>query len=74
MKAKQNYQLTDEEQQTIQRAMRHDKRPEVRRKAQAIHLLHQGHLVTEVARMVAVTRQTIYVWHYAWLAGGGAWP
>ena len=70
MQTKRNYQLSDEEQQVIQRAMRHDKRPEVRRKAQAIYLLHQGHPVTEVARMVAVSRQTIYVWHDYWLAGG----
>lgn len=70
MKTRRNYQLSAEEQQIIQRAMRHDKRPEVRRKAQTIHLLHRGHSVTEVAKMVAVTRQTIYVWHDAWLAGG----
>jgi len=70
MKTKRNYRLSDEEQQVIQRTMRHDKRPEVRRKAQAIHLLHRGHPVTEVAKMVAVTRQTIYLWHDAWLAGG----
>lgn len=70
MKTKRDYQLSDDEAKVIQRAMRHDKRPEVRRKAQAVHLLHQGYAVTDVAKMVAVTRQTIYMWHDAWLAGG----
>jgi transposase len=70
MKTKRDYQLCDEDQHIIQRAMRHDRRPEVRRKAQAIHLLHQGHPVTKVAKMVAVARQTVYTWHDGWLVGG----
>jgi transposase len=70
MKTRRAYQLSDNDRQIIQQALRHDKRPEVRCKAQAMHLLHQGHPVTEVAKMVAVTRQTIYTWHDAWLVGG----
>lgn len=67
---KRNYQLTDEEVEIIERAMLHDKRPEARQKAQAIHLLHLGQKVTSVAEMMAVTRTTIYEWHDAWLANG----
>lgn len=67
---KRNYQLTDEEVKVIEQAMRHDKRPEARQKAQAIHLLHLGQPVAHVAKMMAVTRTTIYVWHDAWLADG----
>lgn len=67
---KRDYQLTDEELETIEQTMRHDKRPEVRQKAQAIHLLHLGQPVSHVAKMMAVTRTSIYKWHNAWRANG----
>ena len=67
---KRNYQLTDVELKEIEQTMRHDKRPEVRQKAQALHLLHLGQPVAHVARMMAVARLTIYKWHDAWLLDG----
>jgi len=70
MQKKRNYQLTDVELKDVEKAMRHDKRPEVRQKAQALHLLHLGQPVAHVARMMAVSRKTIYKWHDAWLADG----
>lgn len=70
MKTRRNYTLTNEELLVVQAAIGHDKRPEVRQKAQAIHLLHLGHRPTEVAAMMAVDRTTIYDWHEAWVVGG----
>ena len=67
MEKRRNYHLTDEELEIVEKAMHHDKRPEVRPKAQVLHLLHQGYSVTQVARMMAVSRLTIYKWHDAWL-------
>lgn len=70
MKKGRNYYLSAEELQLVQKAMHHDKRPEVRQKAQVLYLLHQGKRPTDLAAMMAVDRTTIYAWHDAWLAGG----
>lgn len=67
---KRNFQLSDEELKAIEQAMHHDKRPEVRQKAQAIHLLHLGEKTAHVANMMAVSRTALYKWHDAWLANG----
>lgn len=58
-----NYELSDEELSQITEAIRSDKRPEVRQRATAIHLLHLGHKPAEVAESLAVDRVTIYNWH-----------
>lgn len=65
-----NFQLTDEGLKAIEQAMHHDKRPEVRQKAQAMHLLHLGEKTAHVAKMMAVSRTALYKWHDAWLANG----
>lgn len=70
MQEKRDFHLTDEELKLVEKAMHHDKRPEVRPKAQALHLLHQEYSVTQVAKMMAVSRLTIYKWHDAWLEQG----
>ena len=67
---KRNFQLTDEQLKVIERAMHHDKHPEVRQKAHAIYLLHLGEKTAHVARKMAVSRTVLYKWHDAWLANG----
>ena len=66
------YQKTDEEVEILEHAIRHDKRPEVRQRATAIHMLHLGHHPTEVAKTMAVSLPTLYNWHARWQDGGVA--
>lgn len=65
-----NYQMTDEQMERIEQAIRHDPRPEVVRRATAIRLLHQGHKPDAVATMLAVSRASVNNWHQAWRAEG----
>ena len=65
-----DYHLTDEELETIETAIRHDKRPEVRQRATVIRLLHKGHRAEDLAEMYAVSKPTIYGWFARWKAGG----
>jgi transposase len=65
-----NYTLNEEQLAAIKQAMKHAKRPEVRQRATAIHLLHKGHRPGEVAKMMAVRQGTIYEWHQRWREGG----
>lgn len=70
MSTRRDYTLDEEQLSSIQQAMNHDRRPVVRRRAQAIYLLHTGHKPKAVAEMVAVERRTVYYWHDAWLSEG----
>jgi len=65
-----DYTLTAAELTQIERAIAHDPRPDVVRRATAIHLLHQGHTVPEVGKMVAASRASIQNWHKRWREGG----
>lgn len=65
-----NYTLNAEELTIIQQAMGRDKRPEVRHRATALHMLHQGMKPQQVADMLAVSLGSIYKWHARWRAGG----
>ncbi len=65
-----NYQLTDEQMQPIEQAIRHDPRPEVVRRATAMRLLHQGHKPEAVATMLAVSRASVNNWHQTWRERG----
>ena len=55
----QEYHLTAEELQQIEKAIKHDKRPEVVQRSMAIRLLHLGNKPKEVAEMQAVSKPTI---------------
>lgn len=70
MKTQQNYRLNEEELAIIESALKQDKRPEVRQRAMAIHLLHQGQGPTEVAKVLCVTRRSIYNWVEQWQRAG----
>lgn len=65
-----NYELNEDELSRIRRAIVRDKRAEVRHRATAIHLLHQGRKPQEVAEMLAVTLGSIYKWHQRWRTQG----
>jgi transposase len=65
-----DYHLNEKEYQSIETAIRHDKRPEVRQRSMAIRLLHLGHKPEQVAEMQAVSKPTIYGWIDRWRSGG----
>jgi transposase len=70
MPKKIDYQLSEEELTVVRRAIVSDRRPEVRHRAMAIHLLHQGTPKAAVAKMLAVGVSTAYKWHTRWREAG----
>lgn len=69
MPKKLNYTLTEEELVVVRRAIISDKRPEVRHRATALQLLHQGMKPQAVAESLAVSVGSIYKWHARWREG-----
>jgi transposase len=65
-----DYHLKKGELAELEIAIRRDKRPEVRQRSMAIHLLHLGHKAEDVAQMHSVSKPTIYGWWNRWCAGG----
>jgi len=65
-----NYTLTADELKIVRRAIARDKRPEVRHRATALHLLHQGMKPAVVADTLAVSLGSVYKWHARWREGG----
>ena len=65
-----NFQLRDQELVEVERAMKTDPRGEVRQRATALRLLHQGKGAAEVARLLAVTSASVYAWVERWNTGG----
>ena len=65
-----NYTLTEDELPMVRKAIASDKRPEVRHRATALHMLHQGMKPQEVADILAVSLGSIYKWHARWRKGG----
>ncbi len=65
-----NYQLSAEELIQIQRAIAREQRVNVRQRAAAIHLLHQGKKPEEIASTLAVSVGSIYKWHRRWRKRG----
>ena len=64
------YQLKPKKLAEIERAIRQDKRPEVRQRATVIRLLHLGHRPEAVAEQQMVSVPTIYNWHKLWRERG----
>src|SRR5215212_5232630 len=64
------YHLKAKELVKIEKAIRQDKRAEVRQRALAIHLLHLGHKPEAVAEQQLVSVPTIYNWHKLWREQG----
>lgn len=65
-----DYHLNEQQLADIEKAIRSDKRPEVRQRSTVIRLLHLGHKPGEIAQMQAVSKPTIYGWYDRWVAGG----
>jgi transposase len=65
-----NYQLSKTEQAVIQHAVKSDPRPEVRRRANVIRLLHLGKKPAEVAEVMAISVVSVYGWHERWRSAG----
>jgi len=70
MPRKLNYTLTTEELQQVENAIKNHKATRVRTRAQMIHMLHLGHDTRAVAKMLMITRATIYFWHKRWREHG----
>lgn len=65
-----DYQLKPKALTEVEKAMRQEKRPEVRQRATVIRLLHLGQKPEEVARQQLVSVPTIYNWHKLWRKNG----
>jgi transposase len=70
MLKKDKYKLDDERLAEVQRAMVADRKPEVRRRATAIHMLHLGYTPTQVAETMNIERKTLYRWLERWQQAG----
>ncbi len=65
-----DYRLKKRELEAIVNAIRHDERPEVRQRCIAIHLLHLGNKVEEIAEMQSISVPSVYNWITRWRADG----
>jgi transposase len=65
-----DYHLNEQQLAEIERAIRHDKRPEVRQRCTVIRLLHLGHKPEQIATMQAISIPTVYNWLKRWQQGG----
>jgi len=64
------YQLKLKELAKIEKAIKQDRRPEVRQRATVIRLLHLEHKPEAVAEQQMVSVPTIYNWHRLWREQG----
>ena len=64
------HELQAEELAEIEKAIRQDKRAEVRHRAIIIRLLHLGRKPEEIAQEQMISVPTIYNWHKQWRKGG----
>src|SRR5688572_20030678 len=65
-----DHKLTEEQMSEVERAIAHDPRAEVVRRATAVRLLHLGHKPEAVAEMVSASRASVNNWHTRWREGG----
>ncbi|HAW52032.1 MAG TPA: hypothetical protein DCX54_06845 [Flavobacteriales bacterium] len=65
-----SFQLTEEGLRIIVKAIKQDKRPEVRQRAMGMRLLHEGKKPKEAAEFLSVSQPTVYDWHHRWQEGG----
>jgi transposase len=64
------YKLKPKELAEIEKAIRQDKRAEVRQRARVIRLLHLGQKPAAVAEQQMVSVPTVYNWHKLWRKDG----
>ena len=65
-----NFTLKDDQLAELEQAINQSPHPEVRQRAIAIRLLHLGYKPEQVANLVAITANTIWMWHRRWRARG----
>ena len=65
-----DYTLAEEELVELEQAIRSARDARIRQRATALHMLHLGQSVTEVAEIMAVKLPTIYGWYHRWQAEG----
>lgn len=64
------FQITTDELEKLAKAIKQDKRVEVRQRATGIRLLHEGKSPKAVAEIFSVSQPTVYGWHHRWKAQG----
>lgn len=69
-----DFTLTDEQIEELTKAIKRDNSSRVVRRATAVHLLHQGHRLADVAETVSASKPIIYAWHQRFLAVSQDWP
>lgn len=72
MPKRKDFTLTDAQVEVLTEAVKQNKRPEVVRRATAVHLLHQGHRVADVAQSLSVSKPIIYAWYDRFVSKGVA--
>ena len=70
MSKKIKYELSEEELEIIEKAIKQDPRPKVRRRAPAIRLLHLGYKPAEAGKLLSASVSSIYRWHDQWRENG----
>jgi len=65
-----NFTRTGSELEILAKAVKSDKRPEVRQRAMGLRLLHEGQTPQEVAEIMVVSQPTVYKWHHRWRDNG----
>jgi putative transposase len=70
MPKKLSFHLSAQDLTVIAKAIKHDKRPEVRQRAMGIRLLHEGKTPKMVAEFFSVSQPTVYDWHRRWQSQG----
>ena len=65
-----NFTLSESDLELVAKAVKTDKRPEVRQRAMGLRLLHEGHTPKEVAEIMSVSQPVVYDWHHRWQASG----
>lgn len=65
-----DFTLTDEQVTELEDAINHSPHAEVRQRAIAVRLLHKGYKPEQVAELVAISANTIWMWHRRWREGG----
>ena len=65
-----DFTLTNDELTVVRRAIKKDRRLEVRQRAVVVRMLAESQTPAEVADLMSVTVQSIYGWWHRWEAGG----
>jgi hypothetical protein len=65
-----DFTLTDGQLAEMEQAINYSPHPEMRQRAIALRLLHKGYKPEQVAELVAIRANTIWVWHRRWRENG----